>query len=144
MGQAAKNPDAYGAYYQRYVTAALSRPYMIGYNKCQYQDEPTPKLLKQGMLDINEQPYPIVERVREANFLALDHAYEGTEPKFEALKPEPTGQDVPSKALPCELRLPPTVRSFQQKTMSSSVQQLISRSSVVGKSASTTWTRSGS
>ena len=38
MGQAAKDPDSYGAYYRRYVTAALSRPYMIGYNKCQYQD----------------------------------------------------------------------------------------------------------
>ena len=94
MGQAAKDPDAYGAYYRRYVTAALSRPYMIGYNKCQYQDEPTPKLLKQGMLKINEQPYPIVDRVREANFLALDHAYEGTEPKFEALKPGPATKVV--------------------------------------------------
>ena len=91
MGQAANNPDEYGAYYQRYVTAALSRPYMIGFNKCQYQDEPSPKMLKQGMLDVNEQPYPSVERVREANFLALDHAYEGTEPQFVAHKPEPKG-----------------------------------------------------
>ncbi|MEM6690125.1 MAG: hypothetical protein AAF664_11900 [Planctomycetota bacterium] len=81
MGQAAKDPDAYGAYYRRYVTSALSRPYMIGFNKCQYQDQPTPKLLKQGLLDVNEAPYPIVSRIREANFQALDHAYQGTQPK---------------------------------------------------------------
>lgn len=36
MGQAAKDPLAYSAFYKRYVTAALSRPYMIGFNKCQY------------------------------------------------------------------------------------------------------------
>jgi hypothetical protein len=29
MGQAAKDPESYGAYYRRYVTAGLSRPYMI-------------------------------------------------------------------------------------------------------------------
>jgi hypothetical protein len=80
MGQAAKNPDAYGAYYRRYVTAALSRPYMIGYNKCQYQDQAVPGMLKQGLLQATGEPYPTVGRIREANLAALDHAYSGTEP----------------------------------------------------------------
>ena len=79
MGQAAKDPDAYGAYYQRYVTSALSRPYMIGYNKCQYQDQPTPGMLKQGMLRMNEEPYRVVEQVRRANKIALDQAYPETD-----------------------------------------------------------------
>lgn len=81
MGQAAKDPKSYGAYYKRYVTAALSRPYMIGYNKCQYQDQFNPGMLKQGLLQGNGVPYPTVERIRDANLTALDHAYSGTEPK---------------------------------------------------------------
>ncbi|GAB5405257.1 MAG: hypothetical protein Aurels2KO_34880 [Aureliella sp.] len=81
MGQAAKTPEAYSAYYKRYVTSAMSRPYMIGYNKCQYQDQPTPKLLKQGMLRVSEEPYRVVASVREANSIALSHAYKGTEPE---------------------------------------------------------------
>ena len=80
MGQAAKDPDSYGAYYRRYVTAALSRPYMIGYNKCQYQDQLNPGMLKQGLLQANEAPYPTVERIRDANLTALERAYSGTEP----------------------------------------------------------------
>jgi hypothetical protein len=92
MGQAAKDPHAYGQYYQRYVTAALSRPYVIGYNKCQYQDIPTPTMLKQGMLKSNEEPYSIVERVSQANALALEHAYKGTVPKFELLSSEKAKQ----------------------------------------------------
>ena len=79
MGQAASDPDAYGDYYNRYVTAALSRPYMIGFNKCQYQDQPSPKMLKQGLLRVSGQPYRVVEQVRRANFAALTQAYEGTE-----------------------------------------------------------------
>ena len=39
MGQAAKSPEDYEAYYERYVTTAMSTPYLIGYNKCQYQDQ---------------------------------------------------------------------------------------------------------
>ncbi len=80
MGQAAKDPDSYGTYYKRYVTAALSRPYMIGYNKCQYQDQVAPGMLKQGLLQANEEPYPTVERVREANLAALEYAYSRTDP----------------------------------------------------------------
>ncbi|MEM1061884.1 MAG: Ig-like domain-containing protein [Planctomycetota bacterium] len=91
MGKAAASPAAYEAYYERYVTAAMSRPYMIGFNKCQYQDQPTPKLLKQGLVRVDEQPYGVVGRVREANFSALRYAYKGTEP--ESLAAKAVGRD---------------------------------------------------
>ncbi|QDT39695.1 hypothetical protein [Stratiformator vulcanicus] len=106
MGQAAGSADAYGAYYRRYVTAALSRPYMIGFNKCQYQDEPRPRLLKQGLLNVNEQPYPVVDRVREANYLALNHAYEGTEPRFAARIKNEERPDVADPTTPLRILAP--------------------------------------
>ncbi|MEM9368326.1 MAG: Ig-like domain-containing protein [Planctomycetota bacterium] len=81
MGKAAENPQDYEAYYRRYVTTAMSRPYMVGFNKCQYQDQPTPSLLKQGLVRVSGRPYEIIERVKDANFTALSHAYDGTEPK---------------------------------------------------------------
>jgi hypothetical protein len=82
MGQAAKDAESYVAYYERYVTAALSRPYMVGYNKCQYQDQPAPEMLKQGLLQKNGEPYPTVQGIRAANLKALEHAYSGTEPEM--------------------------------------------------------------
>jgi hypothetical protein len=57
------------------VTAALSSPYIVGYNKCQYQDEPRPGMLKQGLLQANEEPYPTVEGIKAANLKALRGAY---------------------------------------------------------------------
>ena len=39
MGQKATDPESYVEYYTQYVTSALSHPSVIGYNKCQYQDE---------------------------------------------------------------------------------------------------------
>ena len=76
MGQAAEDAESYVAYYERYVTAALSRPYIIGYNKCQYQDEMSPEgMLKQGLLQRSGEPYPTVDGIRAANLKALDYAY---------------------------------------------------------------------
>ena len=80
MGQAAKDFESYVAYYDRYVTAALARCYIVGYNKCQYQDQPALGMLKQGLLQANGEPYPSVEGIRASNLKALDHAYSGTEP----------------------------------------------------------------
>ena len=91
MGKAADTAEAYESYYRRYVTAALSRPYMIGFNKCQYQDQPTPQLLKQGLVRSDGRPYEIIDRIRVANVTALGHAYDGTEPKWVAA--ESTGLD---------------------------------------------------
>lgn len=73
MGQATRDVASYVAYYESYVCAALSRPYMVGYNKCQYQDEPARGMLKQGLLQANEEPYPTVQGIRTANHKALDH-----------------------------------------------------------------------
>lgn len=76
MGQAAKNPDDYNAYYERYVTTALSQPYLVGFNKCQYQDELSPSgMLKQGLIRRNEEPYPTMPGVQRANKRALELAY---------------------------------------------------------------------
>lgn len=78
MGQAAKDPETYAAYYERYVTTALSQPYLVGYNKCQYQDQlPTTPggMLKQGLLQGNDEPYSVVEAIGEANRKALELAY---------------------------------------------------------------------
>ena len=81
MGQKAKSPEDYVAYYERYVTTALSRPYVVGYHKCQYQDQLSPGgMLKQGLLRRDERPYPTVEGIAEANRKALQLAY-AEEPK---------------------------------------------------------------
>ncbi|MEM0969784.1 MAG: hypothetical protein AAGJ31_10570 [Verrucomicrobiota bacterium] len=81
MGQAAKDPNTYSAYYERYVTTALSQPYLIGYNKCQYQDQGSPgSMLKQGLLRHNEQPYSVVDRIAAANRKALEGAYSIEQP----------------------------------------------------------------
>jgi len=76
MGQKAKNAEDYVAYYERYVTTALSRPYLIGFNKCQFQDQVgSGGMLKQGLLRLNARPYPTVEGVASANRKALELAY---------------------------------------------------------------------
>ena len=76
MGQAAKNAADYEAYYKRYVTTALATPYLIGYNKCQYQDQGSPgEMLKQGLIRASEEPYPVVAAIAEANREALEIAY---------------------------------------------------------------------
>ncbi|MEM9940843.1 MAG: Ig-like domain-containing protein [Planctomycetota bacterium] len=102
MGQVTQDPDAYADYYRRYVTAAMSRPYMIGYNKCQYQDQPTPQLLKQGLIQSNSAPYAIVGRVREANLAALQYAYSGTEPTDSQQKAPTRQPDSQSKPQPAQ------------------------------------------
>ena len=76
MGQKAKNAEDYVAYYERYVTTALSQPYLIGFNKCQFQDQVgSGGMLKQGLRRLNARPYPTVEGVAAANRRALELAY---------------------------------------------------------------------
>ena len=76
MGQATTSAKDYEAYYERYVTTALSKPYLIGYNKCQYQDQGTPgKMLKQGLIKASQEPYSVVKAISEANQKALKLAY---------------------------------------------------------------------
>jgi hypothetical protein len=76
MGQKAKTPEDYEAYYERYVTTAFATPYLIGFNKCQYQDQGNPgQMLKQGLLRHSGTPYSVVDAVGEANRKALELAY---------------------------------------------------------------------
>lgn len=76
MGQKATDPESYVAYYTRYVTSALSHPAVIGFNKCQYQDQlVSPDFLKQGMLQIDGTPRSIVDGIGTANRQALQSAY---------------------------------------------------------------------
>lgn len=115
MGKAAESANAYSDYYERYVTAALSRPYMIGFNKCQYQDEPGPKLLKQGLLKVSEEPYSVVERVAAANVVALKHAYADTQPtKIESSPPktEPASKKAADGSADVRINAPAANASF--------------------------------
>lgn len=80
MGQATKDPLTYTAYYQRYVTEALSQSYIFGYNKCQYQDQDSGSMLKQGLLNLEGEPYSVVDGIAVANRKALQYAYSGEQP----------------------------------------------------------------
>jgi hypothetical protein len=76
MGQVTTDPESYVAYYTAYVTSALSHPSVIGYNKCQYQDELlSPDFLKQGLLKTDGTPQPTIDGIRAANRKALESAY---------------------------------------------------------------------
>lgn len=76
MSQVATDPESYVAYYTDYVTSALSHPSVIGYNKCQYQDQlQSPDFLKQGLLKIDGTPRSTVEGIGAANRRALESAY---------------------------------------------------------------------
>lgn len=76
MGQKAADPESYIAYYTRYVTSAMAHPAVIGFNKCQYQDQlVSPNFLKQGMLEIDGTPRSIVDGIGAANRQALEGAY---------------------------------------------------------------------
>ncbi|MDF1657771.1 MAG: hypothetical protein P1U58_09170 [Verrucomicrobiales bacterium] len=76
MGQKAKNPEDFEAYYEKYVTTAFATPYLIGFNKCQYQDQGNPgQMLKQGLIRASGVPYSVVDAIGEANRKALQLAY---------------------------------------------------------------------
>jgi hypothetical protein len=76
MGQVTTGPESYVAYYTEYVTSALSHPSVVGYNKCQYQDQlVSPGFLKQGLLKTDGTPRPTVDGIGAANRKALEAAY---------------------------------------------------------------------
>ncbi len=76
MSQVTTDADSYVAYYTAYVTSALSHPSVIGYNKCQYQDQLlSPDFLKQGLLKIDGTPRKTVDGIGAANRKALESAY---------------------------------------------------------------------
>ena len=58
-----------------YVHSALSRPYILGYHRCQYIDRFTPRrdALKQGLVRADWTPYgELVELVTETNNKVLE------------------------------------------------------------------------
>lgn len=82
MGQKAKSPEEYVGYYERYVTTAMSQPYLVGFNKCQYQDQVSSDgMLKQGLLRRDGKPYSTVDGIGAANRKALEFAYASTSGK---------------------------------------------------------------
>lgn len=75
MGQVAKDPDTYVKIYQRYLYEAFATPYIIGLNKCQYQEQFRRGLLKQGLIDEDGNPYPTIDGIRRANLSTLEMVY---------------------------------------------------------------------
>ena len=62
--------DAAGMAYSAYLDEAVRKPYILGYQRCQYIDvyEEHLGVLKQGMLQGNQAPYrTLVEYVSNAN-----------------------------------------------------------------------------
>jgi hypothetical protein len=75
MEQIALDEKTYVDLYKGYVTEALSMPYIIGFNKCQYQDEIRNGLLKQGLIRENGEPYPTIDGIKKANIVAIENVY---------------------------------------------------------------------
>lgn len=73
MGQVAENETDYLIYYEKTIQNITDLPYVVGFNKCQFQDEIRPNLLKQGLVKANGATYErVVEVVRDANLSALE------------------------------------------------------------------------
>jgi hypothetical protein len=75
MGQVADNVDDYLEYYRSSVYQVMSKPYMVGYNKCQFQDELNGTQLKQGLYRQNGEPYEYIDSLFYVHSKALDTAY---------------------------------------------------------------------
>lgn len=65
-------------FYDEYLKQVVSQPYIIGYLKCQYRSryDPLRTLLKQGLLDIDGNPYATVtEQVAKTNRAVYQQLY---------------------------------------------------------------------
>ncbi|MFC2089741.1 hypothetical protein ACFLT1_03115 [Bacteroidota bacterium] len=79
MWQQLPSQEAAGKSYKEYLNAALSKPYILGYNRCQYISREAGDVLKQGLLDINGNPYDtIVEYMTITNKELLKRFSNGT------------------------------------------------------------------
>jgi GH35 family endo-1,4-beta-xylanase len=81
MGQVAENVEDYLEIYRSSVYDAMSQPYIVGYNKCQYMDQVNGTQLKQGLYRWNGEPYEYLDSLYEVHQRALDTAY--TVPPFD-------------------------------------------------------------
>lgn len=81
LGRALKNEAESAALYSRYLHAAFTEPYMVGYNRCQlasriFQDGP-PIGWKQGLLDPSGEPYPLLlKAITTTNSEVLNIVYQ--------------------------------------------------------------------
>ena len=75
MGQVATNVNDYFEIYTSAVQTALAHPFVIGYNKCQYQDEFNSPQLKQGLYQSDGTPYSYLENLEGVHQKALDMGY---------------------------------------------------------------------
>jgi len=75
MGQVADNEEDYLEYYTWSVQSVMSKPYIVGYNKCQYQDEVNGGQLKQGLYKENGESYGYTDSLYAVHTKALDNAY---------------------------------------------------------------------
>lgn len=74
MWEQLESEDAAGQAYARYLKDAFTKPYIIGYQRCQYIDrfEAHLGILKQGMVREDGMPYKtLVKHVSEANAAAM-------------------------------------------------------------------------
>jgi hypothetical protein len=74
MWQQMKSEDAAGRAYAVYVNEAVHKPYILGYQRCQYIDvfEAHIGVLKQGMLQEDQSPYKtLADHVSQANQIVL-------------------------------------------------------------------------
>ena len=72
------DPKAAALGYQSFLTAAMAKPYMIGFQQCQFISvfRTERNHLKQGLLDINGTPYAeFIDRLGDTNRRSLDQRY---------------------------------------------------------------------
>jgi len=68
-----------GKSYNDYLNAALIKPYILGYNHCQYISREVGNVLKQGLLDIYGNPYKtLVESITKTNKELIKRFSQGT------------------------------------------------------------------
>lgn len=70
----AESQEEAGRLYRDFVTAAASKPWVLGYMRCQYISRYSSwrSLLKQGLVDVDDTPFePLVSQVAAANAEAL-------------------------------------------------------------------------
>jgi len=87
MWQQLESEEAVGRAYGQYLRDAFAKPYIIGYQRCQYIDRVTARLgvLKQGVIRQDGTPYKtLVQYIRKANVEAESRFREKVASKDEA------------------------------------------------------------
>ena len=83
MWEQMESEEAAGQAYEQYVKAAFSKPYIIGYQRCQYIDrfEKERGILKQGLIREDQTVYKnVVQHITEANKAVIKQFQESMGP----------------------------------------------------------------